>query len=97
MQADSPSRQLSRLRADAASSLRSYLRHATFPVPVREQTAEPDGRAASGPPATPPGVSLTNARPMGKTIVLDDERRLRALAKQLKGLITEEKRRGLGV
>ena len=38
-----------------------------------------------------------NVKLMGETILLDDERGLRALAKQIKGLITEEKRRGLGV
>ena len=97
MQADSPSRQLSRLRANVASSLRSYLRQATFPVAVDEQTAEPGGRTVSGRPTTPPGVSLMNARPKGKTILLDDERTLRALAKEIKRLITEDKRRGLGV
>lgn len=38
-----------------------------------------------------------NARLRGKTILLDDERTLRALAKEIKLLITEDKRRGLGV
>ena len=97
MQADSPSRQLSRLRANAASSLRSFLGQATFAVPVYGQTTEPDGRTASGRPTPPTGAAPMNAKLMGETIHLDDERRLRALAKQIKGLITEDKRRGLGV
>ena len=97
MQADSPSRQLSRLRANAASSLRSFLGQATFAFPVFGQTTEPDGRTASGRPTSPSGVALMNVKLMGETILLDDERGLRALAKQIKGLITEEKRRGLGV
>ena len=97
MQADSPSRRLSRLRADAASSLRSFLRQTTLQVAVHEQTAEPDGRMSSGRPAPTPGVDLANAKPMSETILLDDERRLRALAKEIKRLITEDTRRGLGV
>ena len=97
MQADSPSRQLSRLRANVASSLRSYLRQAIFPVAVHEQTAEPDGRTVAARSTPPSGVALMNARLKGKTILLDDERTLRALAKEIKRLITEDKRRGLGV
>ena len=36
-----------------------------------------------------------NVNLMGGTIFLDDERALRALAKEIKRLITEDKRRGL--
>ena len=96
MQADSHSRQLSRLRANVASSLRSFLRQSTLPFAVHEQTADPDGRTAPVRPP-PPEVALMDVKLMGETILLDDERRLRALAKQIKGLITEDKRRGLGV
>jgi hypothetical protein len=96
MHADSFSQQLSKLRATADSSLRSYLRQAAFPVAVRDQAADPDGRTASGRPQ-PPGAVPMNARLRGKTILLDDERTLRALAKEIKLLITEDKRRGLGV
>ena len=96
MHADSSSRQLSRLRATADSSLRSYLRQVAFPVALRDQAADPDGRTASGRPQ-PPGAVLMNARLKGKNILLDDERTLRALAKEIKLLITEDNRRGLGV
>ena len=48
------------------------------------------------PAAGPTDVTLTvNVNLMGRTIFLDDERRTRALAKEIKRLITEDKRRGL--
>lgn len=96
MQADYPSRRLSRLRTNIASSLRSFLRHTAFPVAVRQETTEHDGRTFLG-RSTKPEAPLMNARRTGKTILLDDERAFRALAKEIKRLITEEKRRGLGV
>ena len=96
MHADSSSKRLARLRAKAASSLRSYLRQAAFPVAVRDQAAEPGGRTVPE-RLPPPGAAFMNGRLRGKTILLDDERTLRALAKEIKLLITEDNRRGLGV
>lgn len=57
-----------------------------MPIPVRR----------TGAPA-PTGDTTVNVNLMGGTIVLDDERTIRALAKEIKRLITEDRRRGLGV
>ena len=49
-------------------------------------------------PGSPSEATLTvNVNLAGGTIFLDDERRTRALAKEIKRLITEDKRRGLTV
>ncbi len=48
--------------------------------------------------SSPAEATLTvNVNLMGGTVFLDDERRTRALAKEIKRLITEDKRRGLMV
>lgn len=78
---------LSRLRADANRSLRSFsMRTSRMPRDSASQQAE----VASG------GVNV-NVNLVGEVFFLDDERRMRALAKEIKRLITEDRRRGLGV
>ena len=43
------------------------------------------------------GDSTVNVNLMGGTLFLDDERAIRALAKEIKRLLAEDRRRGLGV
>ena len=98
---------LSRLRAEVDATLRSFLRTAPSPTAAthlsssREQrrahegtTRIPTVRTAASALA---GDTTVNVNLMGGTVVLDDERTIRALAKQIKRLITEDRRRGLGV
>ena len=102
-----PLKALSRLRAEADATLRAYLRTApspgaaTSPSPATERRGTTDGtvpipttRNAASAPA---GNTTVNVNLMGGTVVLDDESTIRALAKQIKRLITEDRRRGLGV
>ena len=51
-------------------------------------------QSAGGPSS---GEFTVNVNLMGGTVFLDDERRVRALAKEIKRLIVEDRRRGLGV
>ena len=51
--------------------------------------------AAPKRPETAPGAMAVN--PMPGSVFQDNERRMRALAKEIKRLITEDKRRGLAV
>jgi hypothetical protein len=66
----------------------------SFLYPAGSPVSRTGRRAATGTPAGAVGVSK---KPKGGTIFLDDERRLRSLAKEIKRLIIEDKRRGLGV
>ena len=98
---------LSHLRAEVNRSLEAFLHRAILMAPTSGALPHTGGRrAASG--GLPPLVAQTNAEVahgavtvnvnlMGGTIFLDDERRVRALAKEIKRLITEDRRRGLGV
>ena len=98
---------LSRLRAEADATLRSFLRAApspsvaTSPSPARERRGAHDGTAPIPTTRTATsalgGDTTVNVNLTGGTVVLDDERTIRALAKQIKRLITEDRRRGLGV
>ena len=99
-------RHLAELRVEANRSLRGLLRSVTPPAPSsREPDAEGGGHGLSeGVPSAGPGrtgapgdVVVVNVNLKGETIFLDDERRIRALAKTIKRLITEDRRRGLGV
>ena len=85
---DSPSRRLSMLRSESAASLRSFLRRRTGAGYTAAAADRTDAHS---------GAPLVRVNLMGQTIFLDDERRLRALAKEIKALITEDKRRGLGL
>ena len=98
---------LSRLRAEADATLLSFLRTASSPAAAANPSQARQRRGAHDGPAPIPttrtaasaftGETTVNVNLMGGTIVLDDERTIRALAKQIKRLITEDRRRGLGV
>ena len=98
---------LSRLRAEADATLRSLLRTAPSPASATNPSPAIERRGAHG--GTVPilttriaapalaGDTTINVNLMGGTVVLDDERTIRALAKEIKRLIREDRRRGLGV
>lgn len=87
---------LSRLSSKSERSVHALLARVGLvsgATPV--STASPGGgMGESGPAAR---AVTVNVNLMGGTIFLDDERRVRALAKEIKRLITEDKRRGLAV
>ena len=91
---DSGSHRLARLKADVGRSLRANSVRSGFLVPGSQgvvPTISPtDVSSASG-------ALTVNVNLVGGTIFLDDERRVRALAKEIKRLISEDTRRGLGV
>ena len=85
MARDARSEQLARLKEETDRSLRSFLRGTTLSAPT------------SG---TRRGLVRRTRASDGLTqiaVLLDDERMIRALAKEIKRLITEDKRRGLAV
>ena len=99
---------LGELRARAASIVGGYARGSSLPTPrARDGEGSPqvnglslqDGaplgrtRSASG----DVGSLSVNVTLSGGPIFLDDERRIRALAKEIKRLLSEDRRRGLGV
>ena len=98
---------MSRLRAEADRSIRSFLRRATSVPSVSGASRASGGRppitegvASDGNPTlaeAAPGAVVVHVKLMGDTIFLDDERRVRALAKEIRRLITEDRRRGLAV
>ena len=106
MTGDPDVEQLSRLRAHLNRSLVTYLHRTNLLSPVggnRRDVTRASGVVSevSQLPATRPsgqgahGTSV-NVHLNGGTIVLDDERRVRALAKEIKRLIIEDIRRGIG-
>ena len=104
---DSRSERLSLLKAEANRSLRSFLRRNRLVTPRSRADRDTQHRAANSIgllPAIPPRGAIAssdavnvNVNLSGGTIFLDDERRVRALAKEIKRLIIEDRRRGLGV
>ena len=66
-------------------------------LPVRRPGSANHIVPALGPSSPSEATLIVNVNLMGGTIFLDDERRTRALAKEIKRLITEDKRRGLTV
>ena len=105
--ASSEFERLSRLRSDLNRSLDSLARRTMFPTP----TFDSRGRAARATAGAAADVSApgnwrsqpasstvsVNVVLKGGVIFMDDERHLRALAKEIKRLISEDDRRGLGV
>jgi hypothetical protein len=85
---------LAHLRRDAAQSLRTLARSAALPAAVPGRLG-PQHSAHSGPLS--PAATTINVNLTGGPIFLDDERRIRALAKQIKRLLTEDQRRGIGI
>ncbi len=98
---------LSRVRASLEGSLRRLSRGASVALPRREGETRsrralpgvggPFGTGTSPITGASPEVLTVNVTLSGETIFLDDERRTRALAKEIRRLITEDRRRGLGV
>jgi hypothetical protein len=98
---------LSRIRADLDRWLDSYLRGAGVSPSGMGVEGEMAGKVdgALGPVATLASSGSDGYRPQvnvnvslkGGTIVLDDERRTRALAKEIKRLIIEDIKRGVRV
>lgn len=85
---------LERLRERAGRIVGEYARGGEFRVPVAEGPATGGSRRAVGDGGGPVTVNVSLS---GGPIFLDDERRIRALAKEIKRLIGEDRRRGLGV
>ena len=104
---DSRSERLSLLKAEANRSLRSFLRRNRIVTPrsgTDRDPRHPDTSSIGLLPVIPPrGATASsdavnvNVNLSGGTIFLDDERRIRSLAKEIKRLISEDRRRGLGV
>ena len=100
---------LAQLRAHAASIVGGYARGPALPTPrARDgedaQSADglslPNGGAIVSRPraANGDGGALSvNVTLSGGPVFLDDERRIRALAREIKRLLSEDRRRGLGV
>ncbi len=86
------SARLTRLRAETDAALRSLPRSAPSAASTPEMilTARPATSSFAG-------DSTVNVNLMGGTVFLDDERAIRALAKEIKRLLAEDRRRGLGV
>ncbi len=104
---DSRLERLSLLKAEANRSLRSFLWRNRIVTPrsgtdrnTQHDAANPIGLLPVIPPrgtiASSDAVNV-NVNLSGGTIFLDDERRIRSLAKEIKRLISEDRRRGLGV
>ncbi len=85
---------LERLRERADRVVGEYARGGEFRVPVAEGPAIGGRRSRAGDGGGPVSINVSLS---GGPIFLDDERRIRALAKEIKRLIGEDRRRGLGV
>ncbi len=85
---------LERLRERADRIVGEYARGGEFRVPRADGAANGGRRSAMGEGG---GAVMVNVSLSGGPIFLDDERRIRALAKEIKRLIGEDRRRGLGV
>ncbi len=106
-EAPDQSARLSRLRAETDAALRSLPRStpsagSTPKARSAGVRGRPPASAATFPTARPAtssfsGDSTVNVNLLGGTVFLDDERTVRALAKEIKRLLAEDRRRGLGV
>ena len=90
MPSETSSERLSRLRSEADLSLRLYLQRTTL-AGLTTTLWDVGGHRAASRSLAP------SENPPGGMILPDNERTLRALAKEIKRLITEDKRRGLAV
>ena len=106
-EASEQSERLTQLRAETDAVLRSLPRSApsagstpeTFSIRARDWPPTSAEMFPTARPTTPgfAGDSTVNVNLMGGTVFLDDERTIRALAKEIKRLLAEDRRRGLGV
>ena len=85
---------LERLRERAGRILGDYARDGSLDLPRADEPEAAGRPRAAGDGG---GAITVNVRLSGGPIFLDDERRIRALAKEIKRLIGEDRRRGLGV
>ena len=93
--------------AEAERRLRDYLATLSFVTPTIATRIGPNGRPSAAGTDSVNMASLSRVSPEptlavnvnlhGGTIVLDNERQLRALAKEIKRLITEDTRRGIAL
>ena len=98
---------VTRLISEVDRSLRAYLRSARLPFPPLTPTPGPVERtsrllgalmtALSGSAKGSSGRASGTHDPLDGTMFPDNERSVRALAKEIKRLIGEDKRRGLDV
>ena len=91
---ETSSQRVARLSTEADETLRGFLRRTGMFAVLSE------AGASSGPDSPPAGdgaYGTGEETARGRTRTPRDERPLRALAKEMKRLITEDKRRGLGV
>ena len=89
------SARLTRLRAETDAALRSLPRSApSAGWPPTSAAMTPTARPATSGFA---GDSTVSVNLMGGTVFLDDERTIGALAREMKRLLAEDRRRGLGV
>ena len=96
---------LQSLRGEAGRALRARaMRLASLPILAASRDTG-SRRETSPAPSTSPGAATTRKGPMGAGAVAGaaeveaprEERTVRALAKEIKRLLTEDRRRGLGV
>lgn len=107
MTSDNRNERLNQLRRGANSLLRAFNRRSGFVSTGASESQEGIGSSALAqgllPSASQVGGSQSsgevtvNVNLMGGAVFIDDERRVRALAKEIKRLIVEDRRRGLGV
>ena len=108
MATESSSDRLLRLRGEVEVALTSFLEHTTLLMPA-SGASEPVGPGAGpGGPASGPipqaigrsrafSTALSHVRTLEGNVFAGNERALRELAKEKKRLISEDKRRGLGL
>ena len=93
MPSSSTSEELELLKGEVHRSLRSFSRRSLLSI----QAVGRGGRGGRQMPVIGATQGGANADPVIGTGLVDNERRARALAKEIKRLITEDKRRGIGV
>ena len=82
-------------RVDASRALNAYMRRFAFVVP-RTTFSDRPGSVSPDPNLTLPAVNTVRSSAR-RPISLEDERGMRALAKEIRRLISEDTRRGIGV
>ena len=93
--ADEPER-LARLRREVDRSLRSLIGRTTLSIPGVGSSPERRGPGARGTSTSETAGPVTVQVSFTGGVAPDDERQVRALAKEIRRLIAEDRRRGLG-
>ena len=105
MTSDFSQHRRSRRRANANNLLQRFVRNrrTVASLPLASVSLERPRTGRSGVSTTSrftggqTGSPMNSVRQLATNIVMDDERQVRAMAKQIKRLIVEDRRRGLGV